>query len=209
MSSRIGTVGALVVAAAACELAGAGTSVAVYTPCESTEGIGSFAATVTYSYTSGTSATLTILMENDTALALGGYITAIALKVSPTVTGISFVSSTNPNFSALAGPVSAPPFGSFDTGVSTGGGWTGGGSPLGGIAAGASALFSFGVTGSAGALAGLDAQSIFGVDDDPLMAVRFRGGAVNDWSDKVTACLPAPGAVAVLGIAGLLRSRRR
>jgi len=209
MVTRIGTVSAIIAVTAACGAAEASTSVEVYTPCESTEGIGSFAATVTYSYTSGTSASLTILMENDTALALGGYITAFALKVSPSLTGFSFVSSTNPNFSALVGPVSAPPFGTFEAGVSTGGDWTGGGSPLGGIAAGQSALFSFGVTGSAALLAGLDARSIFGVDDDPLMAVRFRGGAVNDWSDKVTACLPAPGAVALLGIAGAFRSRRR
>jgi hypothetical protein len=208
MSSRIGIVGSFgaFIATAA---ASAATSVAVYTPCESTEGIGSFAATVTYSYTSGTTASMTILMENDTALALGGYITAIALKVNSGLSGFAFQSSTNPNFAALVGPVSAPPFGNFDAGVSTGGSWTGGGSPLGGIAAGQTALFSFALTGSSGLLASLDAQSVFGVDDDPLMAVRFRGGAVNDWSDKVTACLPAPGAVSLLALVGACRSRRR
>jgi len=208
MSSRIGIVGSFgaFIATAA---ASAATSVAVYTPCESTEGIGSFAATVTYSYTSGTTASMTILMENDTALALGGYITAIALKVNSGLSGFAFQSSTNPNFAALVGPVSAPPYGNFAAGASTGGGWTGGGSPLGGIAAGSSALFVFSLTGSASYLGALTAEDVLG-GDGYAMAVRFRGGAGTDWSDKVIGCaMPAPGAVSLLGVASLIGSRRR
>jgi MYXO-CTERM domain-containing protein len=59
-------------------------------------------------------------------------------------------------------------------------------------------------------LAAMSAEYVFGPNSDGnAMAVRFRGG-VGDWSDKVLGCAtPAPGAVALLGVVGLLSARRR
>ena len=73
---------------------------------------------------------------------------------------------------------------------------------------GASQTFTFTVSGSASALAALNAETALR-QDGYGMVVRFRGG-VGGWSDKVVGCaLPAPGALALLGVAGVLPSRRR
>ncbi|MBU3682630.1 MAG: hypothetical protein FGM39_01150 [Phycisphaerales bacterium] len=187
----------------------AAVTVANYAPCKSTEGFGDFLATVTYTYTGGTSASLSVQLDNTTLPALGGYITAFALNPGTGVTAMAFVSSTSANFSGLSGPVSTPPFGSFMTGASTGSGWLGGGSPNGGIGIGMSATFVFSMTGSAAALGALDAETVLAAGCD-AMAVRFRGGAVTGWSDKVLGqALPTPGTLAVAGLAALGRRRRR
>ena len=200
-------------ALAAAPSSNAGVTTAHYAPCESTEGYGDFLATVTYTYVSGTTASLSILLANTTPLALGGYITAIALNPGPGVTSMSFVSCTSAAFQGLAGPVSAPPYGSFMTGAALGTSWTGngpsGGQASTGIAAGASETFVFSMGGSASALAALDAETVLQAGCE-AMAVRFRGAEVNDWSDKVTGqALPAPGAIAFAGIAALGGRRRR
>lgn len=194
-------------------VAQAGVTTAQYAPCESTEGFGDFLATVTYAYAGGTSASLSIQLDNTTPLALGGYITAIALNPGPGVTSMTFVGCTSAAFMALAGPVSAPPFGSFMVGASVGKSWLGtgpGGGPVSsGIAAGMSETFSFTMNGSAAALAALEAETVLAAGCD-AMAVRFRGGAVDDWSDKVTGqALPTPGTLAIVGLAALGRRRRR
>lgn len=207
-SSRSACVGAL----AAASVAGgalASVTTADYAPCSSTEGIASFLAHLTYAYSGGSAASISIQLDNDTSLVLGGYITAVAVNPAPGAAGISFTSCSNPNFGGLGGPVSAPPFGSFAAGASTGASWTGGGSPGGGIAAGSTALFVFSLTGSASYLASLTAEDVLDSAGGAI-AVRFRGGAVNDWSDKVLGCaLPAPGAVSLLGVVRLLGAQRR
>lgn len=196
-------------AACACTVGSASVTQADYAPCGSTEGIASFRAHVTYAYAGGSAASISIQLDNDTSMVLGGYITALAIDPAAGAAGLSFVSCSSASFSGLAGPVSAPPYGTFAAGASTGGGWTGGGSPLGGIAAGSSALFVFSLSGSAAYLGSLTAEDVLG-GAGYAMAVRFRGGAGNDWSDKVIGCaLPAPGAVSLLGVAGLARARRR
>ena len=198
--------GAAVIAAAP---ASAGVSIAQYLPCGSTEGLGSFNALVTYAHEGEGTAVVTVLLQNDTPMALGGYITALAVNGGAGVTGISFASSSMASFGGLAGPVSAPPFGSFMSGASTGASWLAGGAPGAGIGVGGSATFTFGITGSAESLGELTAETVFGTG--PLqMAVRFRGGSPNDWSDKVLGCaLPAPGAFALLGVMGMLAPARR
>lgn len=190
----------------------AGVSTADWMPCGSSEGPdskGLFFAVVTYSYTSGTTASVTVDLYNTTLPAYGGFITGLAVNKQAGVTGMSFASCTNSNFLAVSA-FNAPPFGSFTAGGALGADWTGGGNPSDGIAIGSSALFTFNITGSSVVLAAMSAEDVFGPNAmGNAMAVRFRGG-VGDWSDKVLGCAtPAPGAVALLGVVGLLSSRRR
>lgn len=180
----------------------------LYLPCESTEGIASFSAMVTYSWMGGSTATISIDLANTTDAALGGYITAIAVNGAPGSSGMSFVSCTSAAFGGLAGPVSGSPYGDFMAGASTGDSWLGGGSPNSGIANGDSASFVFSISGSAALLGGLSAEDCLD-STGYAMAVRFRGGE-GGWSDKVVGCaVPAPGAAVLLAIGGLVGRRRR
>lgn len=209
---RISRVAAATVVLTVVASANAAVSTAHWLPCGSSEGPNSkglFYSTVTYSYVSGSTATVSVDLSNTTLPANGGYITGLAVNMQSGVTGMSFVSCTNANFLAVSA-FTAPPFGSFTAGGALGANWIGGGSPNGGIAVGSSAIFTFNITGSSAVLAAMSAESVFGPNSDGnAMAVRFRGG-VGDWSDKVLGCAtPAPGAVALLGVVGLLSARRR
>lgn len=198
-------------AAIACAIAGAASAAvttANYVPCDSTEGIGSFHASVSYDYSGGTSATLTIALLNDTGASFGGYITGLALNGGAGVGSMTFVSCTNRSFDDAGSPVDANPYGDFMAGAAVGGNWLGAGSPLAGIGVGMTSTFVFTMTGAAMDLAMLTAEDCL-TRDGYAMAVRFRGGE-GGWSDKVIGCaLPAPGAVAVLAAAGLVGTRRR
>lgn len=200
---------ALLVTGVCADRASAGFSTAMYMPCDSTEGIGRFEANLSYSYSGGTSATIAITLTNTTDLSLRGYITALALNPNGAASGMSFVSSTNAAFVNIPSPVSAPPFGDFAVGAGLNGSFLGSGNPALGIeAGGGSAVFTFTLTGSESALAALDAETALS-QTGYAMIVRFRGGA-GGWSDKVVGCaLPAPGALAILGAAGLMPRRRR
>lgn len=189
--------------------ASASFSTAQYIPCESTEGFGSFSAELIYSYSGGTSASISIALTNTTDMSLGGYITALALNPNGTAGGLFYVSSSSAAFSEIAVPIDAAPFGQFAAGAGLGGSFLGSGSPVGGIAVGGSEFFTFTLTGTASALAALDAETALSTTGY-AMVVRFRGGDFEDWSDKVVGCaLPAPGALALLGAAGLVSRRRR
>lgn len=199
---------ALLAAGACAGPASASFSTANYVPCCSTEDIGSFRAELTYSYTGGTSATIFITLTNDVDPSLGGYITALALNPNGMASGLAFVSSSNAAFRNIPAPVSAAPYGTFTAGAGLNGSFLGGGNPASGIAVGGSATFTFTMTGSAAALSAIDAETALN-QTGYGMVVRFRGG-VGGWSDKVVGCaLPAPGALALLGAVGLLRTRRR
>lgn len=188
--------------------ASASFSTATYVPCCSTEDIGSFQAELTYSYTGGTSATISITISNDVDPSLGGYITALALSPNGTASGLAFVSSSSAAFQNIPAPVSAPPYGTFAAGAGLNGSFLGGGNPSGGIAVGSSATFTFTMSGSATALSALDAETALNQTGFGMI-VRFRGGQ-GGWSDKVVGCaLPAPGALALLGAVGMLNPRRR
>ena len=203
-----------VLAAVAAGSAFAGTSTtANYVPCGSSEGSNSkgiFTSLVTYTYSgSGTSASVSVLLTNTTLLANGGFITGLAVNPDPGATGLVFNSCTNAAFIDCGSPVTASPFGNFVAGAALGGNWLGGGSPNAGIAVGASATFTFTISGSAALLGAMTAEDVFNEEDDRALVVRFRGG-VGGWSDKVLGCAaPAPGAVALLGVAGMFGGRRR
>ena len=199
---------ALLACAACAGPASASFSTATYVPCCSTEDIGSFRAELSYSYMGGTSATVSITLTNDVDPSLGGYITALALSPNGMASGLAFVSSSSAAFTNIAAPVSAPPYGTFAAGAGLNGSFLGGGNPAGGIATGSSATFTFTMSGSASALAAIDAETALN-QAGYGMVVRFRGGQ-GGWSDKVIGCaLPAPGAIALLGAVGMLPSRRR
>lgn len=194
--------------AACAAAASASVTTASYAPCESTEGLGSFRATVTYAHSGGSTATLTIDLLNDTAPALGGYITGLALNGGSGVSSMSFVSCSNRSFEDLGSPVTANPYGDFMAGAAIGSNWLGGGSPNAGIGVGMVTTFVFTMAGVASDLALLTAEDCL-TGDGYAMAVRFRGGT-GDWSDKVIGCaLPAPGAISALAAVALIGSRRR
>lgn len=181
---------------------------ATYYSAAGLEGLGAFTASVTYDYSGGTTASLTIAITNTSGADNGGYITAIALCSPSGATISSLLSTDQASFDGLNGPVSANPFGTFDAGASTSSSWLGGGNPSAGLGVGQTGTFVFAVLGTGDLLSSLDAGSILCSGDDSGMAVRFRGFE-NGGSDKVQGFIPAPGAFALLGIAGVLGARRR
>jgi MYXO-CTERM domain-containing protein len=193
--------GAFAAAAAAGE-----TDSAIYTPCPDgpKEGHGNFSAEVSYVWGGGTSATISLAL---TCLADGshtGHITGLALNGAAGSTGLAFVSCTSGEFGDLGSPVNAAPFGQFMAGAGIGNNWEGGGPPSRGIAVGSTETFVFTLTGSSELLSGLHANTALDASGY-AMGVRFlaEGG-------KVVGCaVPAPGALALLAVAGIGPRRRR
>ncbi len=167
----------------------------------STEGLGNFSATLSYSSFGATSGSLSIQMTNTSPPANGGYITAFAFN-APSAWGanvVTFGSTPNTNFNVIGGPsfnnsINGQPFGNFDIGASTSSDFQGGGSPNVGIGVGNPPVtFTFGITGSGlpttedSFLAALLAELSSPRGGDSALAsfvVRFRGFK-NDGSDKV------------------------
>jgi MYXO-CTERM domain-containing protein len=168
----------------------------------STEGLGAFTGSFNYVASNATQGTLTITLTNTSVLANGGFLTAFVFNSVNSVTGLT-LSSGPANFS-LGSNVSAAPFGTYRHGVSTGGGFLGGGNPSRGLAVGATGTFVFAVTAST-ALALTENSFLDGSNDYPFV-VRFRGFE-NGGSDKVPT--PTPGSLALGLIAGLTAARRR
>ena len=174
----------------------------------SEHGLGQFAGTLNYISGGANSATIIISLTNTSPVGNGGYLTALALWHSSNagLNTVTFVSSSDANFGGLAGPVNGAPHGSYAAGASTGGGWTGGGSPSAGLAVGESATFTFSLNGAGVGL--LSAANFINMNNDHWdLVVRFRGFGNGD-SDKVPAN-PTPGAAALLGLGGLAAARRR
>jgi hypothetical protein len=182
---------------------------------QSTEGLGSFTGSMSYTPDPGNPALarLVISLTNTTAPASrGGFITGFAFNFdsSDPAATLTMESATYP-FEEIS-DVSAPPFGTFDHGAALRGKWTGGGSPNPGIPIGASGIFTFDVAASdartlsandfIAAGEGIHGRSSFG------LAVRFRGFN-NGGSDKVPGgAVPAPGTLALIGLGGFLAFRR-
>lgn len=184
----------------------------------SVEGLGHFSGTMTWSYVSGTSGTLTISLTNLLTTSAGGKITGLGFN-GPSGGGFSYALASAPNASWLldTAPVTASPLGSFGFGAALGGDWSGGGSPNGGIVIGDTGLFEFTVSNSdTAALAALDAMSFWNPNDEGYFgAIRFKGFD-NGGSDKITTELsvvpiPAPAFLAAGGLlfAALLRRRSK
>lgn len=194
----------------------------------STEGLGTFTGTLTYTSGSATTGQLVISLTNTSPVGNSGFITGFALNNPGGITSISSILFGDTDFQQLGlstNGVSASPFGDFDFGAALGGNFLGGGNPNPGIGVGASASFTFNLSGSnlnlltensfltalsSGASAGNDAESVI---------VRFRGFS-DGGSDKVPTAtttpspvgVPEPGSLALFGAAlaglGLLLRRK-
>lgn len=165
-----------------------------------------FAGTLDYTYGGGSSGTLVVSLTNTTPGGVGGFLTGFVFNIDSSDGGASaaLTGATNANF-LDTGSESASPFGNFDAGAALGANWTGGGSPTGGIAVGASAMFTFAI--SAFDANSLSAASFLGGPNDWNFLVRFRG-LNNGGSDKIPG-VPAPGALALLGFGAVAARRRR
>jgi len=177
----------------------------------STEGIGHFSGTLNWEFNGGASGVLTVDLTNENSLSTGGFITAFAFNIATIDPSVAMLSSSSSNFSLIT-DINAMPFGmNYDAGASTGGMFQGGGNPSGGLAAGQSGSFVFSISGPD--LASVTASSFLGTGDSRGFVVRFRGFA-DGGSDKVPAGvngapIPAPGVLAMLGIASVFGGRRR
>ncbi|MCL4220292.1 MAG: hypothetical protein KJZ65_02870 [Phycisphaerales bacterium] len=173
----------------------------------STEQTGAnYTGTLDYTYGGGSSGTLIVSLTNTTPGGVGGFLTGFVFNINSTDAGASAIltSTTNANF-LNTGNESASPYGNFDAGAALGANWTGGGSPADGIAVGGSATFTFAVTALDANL--LSASSFMNGPNQWNFLVRFRGLA-NGGSDKVPG-VPAPGALALLGLGAAAARRRR
>ncbi|HMN42150.1 MAG TPA: hypothetical protein PKE29_14995 [Phycisphaerales bacterium] len=171
----------------------------------STENLGRFTGQVTYTANTMTTGTLSISLTNTNTPIEGGFITGVVFNIpgSDALASATLATTAHSGFLDL-GSESAAPFGTYDAGAALGGAWLGGGSPNGGIAAGTTGTMTF--TVSAADASSLMAEQFVGAS---TMVVRFKGFA-NGGSDKVPVQLiPAPGAVALAGMGGLLLVRRR
>jgi hypothetical protein len=176
----------------------------------STNGIGSFVGSMTWSYLGSGSGLLEISLTNTTDASVGGYITGFMFNVAPSSLAVQLTSAPNGLWQGLQG-ASANPFGVFDFGASLGGGFEGGPQPSHGIATGATGVLKFAVSGSAPALQGLSAMSFFDAVGGHAAIARFRGFG-NGSSDKVVAAqltVPGAGPICLLALGGLFARRRR
>lgn len=158
--------------------------------------LGSFSGSFEYNATNSTTATIDISLTNTSPAANSGYITAFAFNnPSNLITGITLAAS-DADFALIGSPynnngVNGSPNGQFDIGVSTGGGYEGGGAPQAGIAVGDTETFTLNLTGNN--LDTLLEQTFFNIYSDGTtgagegvesFVVRFRGFK-DDGSDKV------------------------
>jgi len=157
--------------------------------------LGSYSGSLGYSFTDATTAELEISLTNTSPAANGGFLTAFVFNnPSNFISGVS-LSTTDSDFGLLGGPsfsngINGAPFGQFDIGASTGGGFTGGGNPALGIAVGGSETFTFSLTGAS--LNTLTEQSFLDTLSVPpgdgegsqSFVARFRGFE-DGGSDKV------------------------
>ncbi len=166
-----------------------------------------FSGSLEYTYLGGNDGRLSIDVTNDSPLAVGGFMTGLVFRASgdndPLAT---LLASADPVSFLDLGSFHASPFGQFDGGAAVGANWLGGGDPSVGLGIGESGRFIFEISSAdAGSLTSND---FIGSVDSPGMVMRFRG-LEGGLSDKVPVFVPAPSALALLGMGGLMATRRR
>ncbi|HMN42149.1 MAG TPA: hypothetical protein PKE29_14990 [Phycisphaerales bacterium] len=175
----------------------------------STDGLGKYVGSITYTANTVTSGTLVISLTNTNTPVEGGYITGVVFNIPGIdATANSALASANPSGFLQLGPTaSASPYGTYEAGAALGGSWLGGGSPNGGVGVGQTGTFTWTIT--AADAGSLTANSFLVGGSSPAPLVRFKGFA-NGGSDKVPGQLiPTPGAGVLAGLAGLVAMRRR
>jgi hypothetical protein len=175
-------------------------------------GRGSFSGSLEWIYSRGAgNGSVLVTFTNTSALANGGFLTGFAFNAVDGV-NVAFSSEisngTARRWRALSN-LSVRGYGSFESGAAVGGRWRKGGNVIYGVSVGRTKVFAFDVLGDAELLSALAAQSFLDESNGIGMIARFRGFD-DGGSDTVTATLPAPGAIAVLGLgAGLFRRSAR
>lgn len=179
-------------------------------PFKTTESLGTFNGTLRYEFDPFSDrGLLTIAMTNTSAPANGGYITGFLFNIpgNDQLATASLESASYPFQQAFGNGLDAMPFGTYDAGAALDGNFQGGGSPNDGIGVGETGEFLFAITAN-DANTFNAADFINGSTGDDLV-LRFRG-FVNGGSDKVIGTIiPAPGALALLGLAFAADRRRR
>lgn len=172
------------------------------------EGTGAtFSGSLEYVHLGGDAGRLSIELTNDSSVAVGGFLTGFIFRgsVGDDPIGAS-LGSADPTTFLDTGPVDAGSFGSFDGGAALDGNWQGGGTPSFGLDLSETGRFTFDIDSANASL--LTSASFIGTVDEPGMVMRFRG-LEGGLSDKVPVFVPAPSALAVLGLGGLIATRRR
>jgi hypothetical protein len=174
----------------------------------SAEGTGAtFSGSVEYVHLGGNDGQLTIDLTNDSPAPVGGFLTGLLFRGSagdgPLLASLA---SADPTSFLDTGAAFAGPFGSFDGGAALNGNWLGGGDPSLGLGIGQGGRFIFEIDSANASL--LTTASFFGSADQPGMVMRFRG-LNGGLSDMVPVVIPAPSALALLGLGGLVATRRR
>ncbi len=172
--------------------------------------LGDFTGSLDWSYSGGNAGVLTVSLTNTSSF--GGFLTAFLFNIDSSDAGAaaslffsSFASMTN----ITGGGLNGAPFGTYDAGAGLNGAFQGGGTPSNGVGVGQTGTFKFNVTASDAGF--LSASSFINGPNVYDFIVRFRGFD-NGGSDKVPAMVtvvPGPGALALLGLAGLVGGRRR
>lgn len=166
-----------------------------------------FSGSLEYVHLGGDDGQLTIDLTNDSSVAVGGFLTGFIFRVGrPDGPAGAALGSADPATFLDTGPVDAGAFGSFDGGAALDGHWQGGGTPSFGLDLGESGRFVFDIDSANASL--LTSASFIGTVDEPGMVMRFRG-LEGGLSDKVPVFVPAPSALAVLGLGSLVATRRR
>lgn len=192
-------------AAAACVACVASASIVSYDSNTGIEGLGSFSGSTEWTHVGGNVGVVVVTLTNTSAVENGGFLTGFAFNVAPQVK--MAYDEGRAGWDGVF-EVSASPLGDFDHGAALGGDWLGGGSPVLGIGVGQTFVFRFDVRGEESLLATLTAHDFFDETEGWGFAARFRGFA-DGGSDKVTASLPSPGALALLALGSLGAFRRR
>lgn len=213
MTSRHSAAVAIATAAVAASSVGAAVVPITSNAALSTSNLGAFTGTLDYVFLGGTTGQLDVTLTNTTPVAVGGYLTAFMFRPPPelgafvsALTASTFVGMTD----IPAGESGSPFAGSWIGGAGVDGTWLAGGAPSQGIGVGQTGAFSFTITGANASMLTSDSFVSGSVVSDPYaFVVRFRGMA-DGGSDKVPANqLPAPGAIALLGLTGAVARRRR
>ncbi|MFI4915499.1 MAG: PEP-CTERM sorting domain-containing protein [Phycisphaerales bacterium JB060] len=166
-----------------------------------------FSGNLEYTYLGGNDGQLSIDLTNDSPLAVGGFLTGLIFRAAAGDDPlIATLGSSNPATFLDTGPALGGGFGSFDGGAALGGNFLGGGTPSDGLGLGDMGMFTFDISSADAST--LTSSSFLGTADQPGLLVRFRG-LNGGLSDMVPVVIPAPSALALLGLGGLAATRRR